>query len=411
MALESVQMSIIAKHIAGVRGSETKAMTARAAALRSQGRSIITLSQGEPDFETPSHVRAAAYRAIDEGKTRYTAVAGIQPLRESIVAKLERDNGLHFTPDQVTVGCGAKQVIFNAWLASLDPGDEVIIPTPCWVSYPEMVRLAGGSPVLVSTVADGFRLSPAALERALTPRTKWLLLNSPANPTGVVYSAAELEALANVLERWPNVWVLTDDIYEKLTYDDASFATMAAAAPALAERTLTVNGLSKSHAMTGWRVGYGAGPTDLIKAMNLIQSQSTSHTSSISQHAAIAALEGDDEFLVGFRAEYQRRRDFVVRAVADMPGLSAHLPQGAFYVYVSCAEMIGRRSSDGRTIATDTDLVMYLLDDAGVAVVPGSGFLGSPFFRVSFAAATEHVMEGCSRIAAACERLVPGAQQ
>ena len=404
-------MSIIAKHIAGVRGSETKAMTARAAALRSQGRSIITLSQGEPDFETPSHVRAAACRAIHEGQTRYTAVAGIQPLRESIVAKLERDNGLHFTPDQVTVGCGAKQVIFNAWLASLDPGDEVIIPTPCWVSYPEMVRLAGGSPVLVSTVSDGFRLSPAALERALTPTHEvaapQLARQSDRRRLLGRRARGARERIGALAQRLGSDGrhLREAHVRRRIVRDHGGGRARARRAHAHSEWTLQVardDGLARRL----WRGPDGPHQGD----------ESDPESIDIA-HQLDLATRGDRRARRrrrvprGFRAEYQKRRDFVVRAVADIRDSSAHLPQGAFYVYVSCADMIGRRSSDGRTMATDTDLVMYLLEDAGVAVVPGSGFLGSPFFRVSFAAATEHVMEGCSRIAAACERLVPGARQ
>jgi aspartate aminotransferase len=298
-------------------------------------------------------------------------------------------------------------VIFNALFASLDPGDEVVIPAPCWVSYPEMVRLAGGMPVVVSTVGTGFKLTADALESALTERTKWLMLNSPCNPTGVVYSAHELTALAEVLERWPNVWILSDDIYEKLIYDGTPFATMAALAPALATRTLTVNGLSKSHAMTGWRVGYGAGPLEIVKAISLIQSQTTSHTSSISQHAAAEALNGDDGFLEQFREEYRVRRDIVLEALNAVPGLSALKPDGAFYVFVSCAGLLGARAPSGRLIQTDGDLAMYLLEEAGVAVVPGSGFLASPFFRVSYASATLDIQVACLRIAAACRHLEP----
>jgi len=402
-----MSMGIVARRMASVRASETKAMTARAAALRADGKSIITLSQGEPDFETPEHVRAAGRDAIDRGFTRYTAVPGTLLLREAIAAKLRRDNGLSVTVDQIVVGCGAKQVIFNALFASLDPGDEVVIPAPCWVSYPEMVRLAGGLPVIVSTVATGFKLTAEALEGSLTERTKWLMLNSPCNPTGVVYSTAELLALADVLTRWPNVWIISDDIYEKLVYDRTQFATMAAVAPALASRTLTVNGLSKSHAMTGWRVGYGAGPLEIVKAISLIQSQTTSHTSSISQHAAAEALNGDNGFLEQFREEYRVRRDIVIESLNAVPGLEALKPDGAFYVFVSCDGLIHSQAPSGRVIETDVDLAMYFLEEAGVAVVPGSGFLASPFFRVSYASATLDIHVACLRIAAACRRLEP----
>jgi aspartate aminotransferase len=397
---------IVSKRLSRLHGSETKAMTARAAALRASGRSVITLSQGEPDFDTPSHVCEAAIRAIRDGKTRYTLVPGIEPLRAAIADRIERDQGARYSRDEITVGCGAKQVLFNALFASLDAGDEVIIPAPCWVSYPEMVLLAGGTPIIVPTVDAQFKLTADALERAITAQTKWLLLNSPSNPTGAVYTDDELRALAAVLERHPHVWVLTDDIYETLVYDDVRPSSIATVAPSLRARTLIVNGVSKSHAMTGWRVGYGAGPLELIKAMNLIQSQTTSHTSSIAQHAAVAAVTGDDSFLDAFRAEYQARRDIVVAAMHDIPGLIATKPAGAFYVFVECSRFIGRRTPSGATIDSDARLAMYLLEEAGVAVVPGSGFLASPFFRISFASARGELLEGCRRIATACERLV-----
>lgn len=399
-------MGIVANHVKAVRPSETKAMTARAAALKAQGREIITLSQGEPDFDTPDNVLEAGIQAIRSGKTRYTAVAGIAPLREAIRDKLKRDNSLDYNVDQITVGCGAKQVVFNGLFASLNPGDEVVIPSPCWVSYPDMVRLAGGTPVMAecSEVLD-FKLGPESLEAAISPRTKWLMLNSPLNPTGAVYSAEDLSRLAEVLRRHPHVWVLADDIYEKLVYPPARFATMAEIAPDLHDRTLTVNGVSKANCMTGWRVGYGAGPIELIKAMNTIQGQTSSHTSSISQHAAIEAIAGDQSYIAGFVAEFQRRRDLVVARLNEAPGLTCRTPEGAFYVYPNCAGVIGKRTPSGDTITSDTDFAMHLLDAAGVAVVPGSGFMASPYIRISYASSFEELERACDKIIKACADL------
>lgn len=400
-------MGIVAKHIGQIRPSETKAMTARAAAMKAEGREIITLSQGEPDFDTPENVGEAGIRAIREARTRYTAVAGIVPLREAIREKLLRENDLGYTLDQITVGCGAKQVVFNALFASLNPGEEVVIPAPCWVSYPDMVRLAGGKPVIVDCAeADGFKMKPEALEKAITPHTKWLMLNSPCNPTGAVYSEADLIGLAEVLRRHPHVWVLADDIYEKLVYGKARFATIARAAPDLFNRTLTVNGVSKTNAMTGWRVGYGAGPIELIKAMNVIQGQTTSHTSSISQYAAIEAIAGDQSYVPRFAAEFEKRRDLVAEKLNQAPGLTCSVPDGAFYVFPNCAGVIGRRTASGRVIETDTDFAMYLLEEAGVAVVPGSGFLASPYIRISYAASVEELTKACDRIITACIKLL-----
>ncbi|MGY3488120.1 aspartate aminotransferase [Bradyrhizobium sp. USDA 4011] len=380
-------------------------MTARAAELRDQGIDVITLSQGEPDFDTPPAIREAGIRAILYGRTKYTAVAGIKPLREAIRNSFCTDHGLDYGIDQITVGCGAKQVVFNALFASLDPTDEVVIPTPCWVSYPDMVSLAGGNPVLVACdELNGFKLRPDALEAAITPRTKWLMLNSPCNPTGSVYSRSELLALAAVLRRYTHVHVLSDDIYEKLTYN-VDFATMAAVAPDLYQRTLTVNGVSKADAMTGWRVGYGAGPLALIKAMNLIQGQTSSHTSSISQHAAVEALSGDRNHIEQFANAFLQRRDLVVAKLNQAKGLSCRIPDGAFYVFPSCAGVIGKRTPNGEVIETDTDFAMYLLDGFGVAVVPGSGFMASPYIRISYASSLEDLTHACDRIIAACAAL------
>jgi len=380
-------------------------MTAKALALREQGVDIITLSQGEPDFDTPEAIRIAGIAAIHSGKTRYTPVAGVKGLREAIRDKFRRDSGLGYDIDQISVGCGAKQVVFNALFASLDPLDEVIIPTPCWVSYPDMVRLAGGEPVLVACEeVHGFKLQPQDLQATITPRTKWLMLNSPNNPTGAVYSRSELSALADVLRQHPQVHVLADDIYEKLVYD-VPFATMGEVAPDLLQRTLIVNGVSKSSAMTGWRLGYGVGPRPLIQAMNTITSQTSSHTSSISQHAAIEAISGDQSYIADFVADFRARRDFVIERINQAPGLSCSIPDGAFYIFVSCAKLIGRVTSKGKTIESDADFAMYLLEDFGVAVVPGSGFMASPYIRISFAASLSELRQACDRLVLACQAL------
>lgn len=383
-------MGILSAKLSAVKPSQTKAMTALAASMRADGKSIITLSQGEPDFGTPEHISQAAIEAIHAGQTKYTVVAGILPLREAIVQKFQRDNGLNFTVDQITVGCGAKQLLYNALVASLDEGDEVVFPTPCWVSYPEMVKLAGGKPIAVETrVENGFILQPDDLRAALNEKTKWLMLNSPSNPTGAVYSRTNLEDLAEVLRDFPNVWVLADDIYEHLVYGDAEFATFAEAAPDLASRTLTVNGVSKSYAMTGWRVGYAGGPVELIKAMNTVQGQSTSHTCSISQHAAVEALNGDQNFMQDFRQAFEARRDLVVRLLNSISGLSCDTPNGAFYVFVGCQELLGSKAPSGKFLETDMDFAMYLMEEAGVAVVPGSGFLADGFIRISYASSED----------------------
>ena len=396
----------LAERMAVVSPSATKAMTARARALREAGQDIIALSQGEPDFDTPKSICDAGIAAIRDGRTRYTAVAGVAELREAIAAKLKRDNGLDYDPEAIIASCGAKQVIFNALFATLDPGDEVIIPAPCWVSYPDMVRLAGGIPVIVDcTAASGFKLSPDQLEAAITPRSKWLMLNSPANPTGAVYSKRELAALGAVLKPHSDLWVLSDDIYEKLVYAPACFATMAAEVPELQKRTLIVNGVSKSNAMTGWRLGYGAGPRDLIKAMATIQGQTSSHTSSISQYAAVEAIGGKQAYLTDFTKAFKQRRDLVCDRFKKIPGLSFRTPDGAFYLFASCGGLIGSQTPDGRTIGSDLDFALYLLEHFGVAVVPGSSFLAEGFFRISYAASTEELNRACNRIQAACETL------
>ncbi|WP_330565720.1 pyridoxal phosphate-dependent aminotransferase [Pseudomonas yamanorum] len=401
-----VTQSFIAQRVLGAKPSATKEMTALANQLKREGRDVITLSQGEPDFPTPAHIREAAKAAIERNESRYTDVAGTLALREAVARKFKRDNGLSYSPEQIQVGCGAKQVLYNALQATINPGDEVIVPTPAWVSYPEMVLLAGGRPVIVRCgVSTGFKIMPEQLEEAITPRTKWLMLNSPSNPSGAVYSASELAALGEVLLRHPHVWVMADDIYEKIHYDDIPFATPAAVTPELASRTLTINGVSKAYAMTGWRVGFGAGPLALIKAMNLVQSQSTSHTSSISQAAAIAALDGPMDFLPGFVDTFRRRRDSVVTALRSMKGLTCNVPSGAFYAFPGCHALLGRRDDVGNLIETDRDLALYILRTAAVAVVPGSAFELPGHFRVSYAASDRELGEAMTRIAAACAAL------
>ncbi|MEM9975354.1 MAG: pyridoxal phosphate-dependent aminotransferase [Pseudomonadota bacterium] len=389
-----------------VAPSPTIAMTGRVAELRRAGRDIIGLSAGEPDFDTPDHVREAAKRAIDAGHTRYTVVDGIPELKEAICAKFARENGLEYTPDQVTAGTGGKQVVFNALMATLNPGDEVVIPAPYWVSYPDMVKLCGGVPVILpAPQTDGFRISAAALEAAITPKTKWLMLNSPSNPTGAVYSAEALADLADVLRQHPHVWVLTDDIYEHILFGEAPFATMAAVAPDLKERVLTMNGVSKAYAMTGWRLGYAAGPAPLIAAMRKIQSQSTSNPSSVSQWAAVAALTGPQDILATQRAAFLRRRNLVVSALNAAEGVSCAEPEGAFYVYPSIEGCVGKTSPGGRLIDTDEAFSMALLDEADVALVFGAAFGLSPHIRLSYASADALLAEACARIQSFCAGL------
>lgn len=399
-------MTFLSRRVSGTRPSATKEMTRLGNELARAGRSIISLSTGEPDFDTPLHVREGAKAAIDRGETRYTEVPATRELLEAICRKFQRDNALAFTPRQVTVGCGSKQVLYNALQASVEAGDEVVIPTPAWVSYPEMVRIAEGTPVIVRCGADtGFKITPERLEGAITPRAKWLMLNSPGNPSGAEYSRAELQALGAVLLRHPHVWVMSDDIYEKIRYGETPFATIAAVCPGLLARTLTVNGVSKAYAMTGWRCGFGAGPVDLIRAMNTIQSQSTSHTSSVSQAASIVALDGPMDFLGPFIEAYRRRRDFVVAAMNAIPGIECRVPDGAFYVFPGCQRLLGKRTPAGKVIANDTDLVMYFLGEAGVALVPGSAFELPGHFRISYAASDADLAEGMKRIAHACAGL------
>ncbi len=399
-------MAFLAHRLGLIKPSPTIAVTQKAAELKAAGRDVIGLGAGEPDFDTPDHIKAAAKAAIDRGETKYTAVAGTPALRQAIAAKFKRDNDLDYSLEQITVSCGGKQTIYNAIVATIDPGDEVIIPAPYWVSYPDIVLLVEGKPVIVPCPAErNFKLDPGDLERAITAKTKWLILNSPSNPTGAAYTAAEMKALTDVLVRHPHVWVMSDDIYEHVIYDDFRFVTPAQLEPRLYERTLTLNGCSKAYCMTGWRVGYGAGPVELIKAINKVQSQSTTHTSSISQAAGVAALNGPQDFIAEHNRIFRERRDMVAAMLNDAAGLSCPTPEGAFYVYPSCAGAIGKTAPDGRTIASDDDFITYLLEAEGVAAVQGSAFGLSPYFRVSYATSTELLKEACARIQRACAAL------
>ena len=399
-------MTIIAQHLNQVKASAISLITERANQLEREGRTIIRLSAGEPDFGTPDHIKIAGVKAIAEGKTQYPPVQGVFELREAICRKLKRDNGITYTPERIIVGCGCKQILFNAMAATLNPGDEVLLPTPYWISYPNMVGINRGVPVFINTLEKNqFKLTPEDLENAITPRTKWLFINSPGNPSGAVYSDAELKALACVLREHPHVWVLSDDIYEFMVYDQAKFCTMAQVAPDMKERILVVNGLSKAYGMTGWRVGYGAGPLELIKTMFKIQSQSTSGTSIISQWAAITALDGDHTFINANNENLKLRRDVVVSMLSDVEGLSCTPPEGAFYCYVSCKGLMKKRTPKGQIIASDLDLSNFLMDECGVAVVHGEAFGLSPYFRISFATKLELLKSGCRMIAEALRQL------
>ncbi len=399
-------MSILASRLDRIKPSPTIAVTQKARDLKAQGRDVIGLGAGEPDFDTPGHIIEAAYKAMKDGKTRYTPVPGVPELREAICEKFKRDNDLTYTPDQITVGCGGKQVIYNAMVATLEEGDEVIIPAPYWVSYTDIVLLCGGRPVAVPCGPEnGFKLKAEDLAAAITPKTKWLMLNSPSNPTGAAYSWDDMKALADVLVRHPHVWVMPDDMYEHIVYDDFRFCTPAQVEPALWERTLTTNGLSKTYCMTGWRVGYAAGPDVLIKAMNKVQSQSSTHTSSVSQYAAVAALNGSQDFIAEHNKVFQERRDLVVSMLNQASGLFCPTPEGAFYVYPSCEGAMGKKTPDGKALESDEDFITYLLESGGVAVVQGAAFGMSPFFRVSYATATSTLEEACTRIQRACGAL------
>jgi aspartate aminotransferase len=399
-------MSVVASRLSRIKPSPTIAVTQKARDLKAAGRDVIGLGAGEPDFDTPDNIKEAAIAAIRRGETKYTAVDGTPEMKAAVATKFKRDSGLDYGLDQITVGTGGKQVLYNAFMASLDPGDEVIIPAPYWVSYPDMVRLAEGEPVIVPCVQNNhFKLQAEDLEAAITAKTKWIMLNSPSNPTGAGYSHAEMQALTDVLKRHPHVWVMTDDIYEHLVYDGFEFATPAQVEPELYDRTLTVNGVSKAYCMTGWRIGFAGGPAELIKAMSKVQSQSTSNPSSVSQAAAVEALTGPSEYIAEHNVAFKARRDLVVDAINTCEGLHCHRPEGAFYVYPSCAGTLGKKTPDGKTIESDGDFVTYLLDAEGVAAVQGEAFGLSPYFRISYATSTEVLEEACKRIKRACAAL------
>ena len=385
-----------------VKPSATLAADAKAKELKAAGKDVIGLAAGEPDFDTPENIKEAAIKAIREGKTKYTVVDGIPELKEAIVAKFKRENGLTYTPAQVNVSPGGKPVIYNALVATLNPGDEVLIPAPYWVSYPDMALLAGGEPRFIATKAPGFKVAPEALEAAITPKTKWLILNSPSNPSGAAYTRAELKGLAEVLLRHPHVWILTDDMYEHLVFDDFEFTTIAQVEPGLYDRTLTMNGVSKAYAMTGWRIGYAAGPVELIGLMRKVMSQTTSNPASISQYAAVEALNGDQSFIEPNKKLFQGRRDLVVSMLNQANGIKCPTPEGAFYVYPSCEGLIGKTAPSGKVIDSDADFANELLEAEGVAVVIGAAFGLSPFFRISYATSNAVLEEACSRIQRFC---------
>jgi aspartate aminotransferase len=400
-------MAFLADHLKRIKPSPTIAVTDKARSLKAAGRNVIGLGAGEPDFDTPENIKEAAMKAIREGRaSKYTQVDGMPELKEAIAKKFKRENGLDYKTSQITVSAGGKQVLYNAFMATLNPGDEVIIPAPYWVSYPDMVLLAGGTPVpVVATAESGFKVQPAQLEGAITPKTKWFLLNSPSNPTGAAYTRAELKALTDVLVKHPHVHVMTDDMYEHLTYDDFEFFTPAQVEPSLYERTLTINGTSKAYCMTGWRIGYGGGPEPLIKAMAMIQSQSTTNPAAASQWAAIEALNGPQDFIPKHNKIFKERRDLVVSMLNQANGIKCPMPEGAFYVYPSCAGTIGRKASTGKQLASDEDFVTELLEAEGVAVVQGTAFGLGPAFRISYATKTEDLEEACRRIQRFCGNL------
>lgn len=399
-------MSIIASRLSRIKPSPTIAVTNKAKELQAAGRDVIGLGAGEPDFDTPDFIKDAAIDAIRAGDTKYTAVDGTPALKDAIIAKFKRENNLTYARDQITVGTGGKQVLYNALMASVNPGDEVIIPAPYWVSYPDMTLLAEGVPVPVECMKEnGFKLRPEDLEAAITPKTKWLILNSPSNPTGGAYSMDEMKALTDVLMKHPHVYVMSDDMYEHLVYDGFEFCTPAQVEPGLYDRTLTINGVSKAYAMTGWRIGYAGGPKDLIKAIAKVQSQSTSNPSSVSQAAAVAALNGDQSFLAERNAEFKKRRNKVVALLNEAEGLECLIPEGAFYVYPSCAGCIGKETPEGKIITSDEDFVTYLLEAEGVACVQGAAFGLSPYFRISYATSLDTLEEACKRIKRACSTL------
>lgn len=402
---ETPEHRLIASRMRRVAVSASNAAGQRARELAAAGRDVVNLTIGEPHFDTPLNIRSAAIAAMSEGQTRYTTVDGTPRLKQAIARKFERENNLRFTSEEIIAGAGAKQIIFDALLATVEEGDEVVIPSPCWVSYPEMTRLVGGTPIVLPCASEtGFKLHPDRLQSAITQRTKWLLLNSPSNPTGATYGEAELQALGEVLLKFPQVWVMSDDIYEHIIYDGKSFSTMASAVPALASRTLTINGVSKAYAMTGWRLGYAGGPKFLIREMAKLQSQSTSNPCSISQAAAVEALDGPQGSVSAHAAEFEEHRNLILLELSNIPGISCAKPAGAFYVFPSCAGVIGKQTPDGKRIQNDDDFVVYLLE-SGVASIAGSSYGLSLHFRLSFATSKSAILEGCRRIREACLKL------
>jgi aspartate aminotransferase len=399
-------MSFIASRLGRVKQSPSIVMSQKARDLAATGRDVISLSAGEPDFDTPDNIKEAAIRAIKAGETKYTPVDGTPALKKAICAKFKRENGLDYKPSNVTLGTGGKQVIYNAFVATLDAGDEVVIPAPYWVSYPDMALINEGKPVFVNCPQNnGFKMLPEDLDAAITPKTKWVILNSPSNPTGAAYTAQDLRAIADVLLKHPHVWILTDDMYEHLVYDDFKFTTIAQVEPKLYDRTLTMNGVSKAYCMTGWRIGYAAGPENLIKAMGKVLGQSTSGASSISQAASVEALNGPNGYIAANNKIYKERRDLVVKLLNQCKGITCHNPEGAFYVYPSIAGLIGKSTPKGQKIANDEDFVSYILDTEGVAAVHGEAFGLSPHFRVSYATSTKLLEDACKRIQRACAAL------
>ena len=399
-------MSFLSKNLLRIKQSPTMEITARAQELKSNGSNIISLSVGEPDFDTPQNIKEAGILAINQGKTKYTAVGGMPELKEAICNKFKKDNNLNYSKEQIIVSTGGKQVLFNALLATLNPEDEVIIPAPYWVSYPDMIKLSGGEPVFVEAkLSNGYKLTSNELEDAITPKTKWLIFNSPSNPTGAGYSWDELKKLTDVLIKYPNIWIMSDDMYEHLTYDDFNFCTPAQVEPRLFDRTLTTNGVSKGHAMTGWRIGYAAGPVALIDAMHKIQSQSTSNPNTIAQWAALEALNGNQDYLLENKNIFQERRDIVFDFLNSIEGIECPKPQGAFYIYASISKLIGKRTTKNIQIINDEDFATELLNTEGVAVVFGSAFGLSPAFRVSYATSKKELIEACTRIKRFCESL------
>ncbi len=397
---------ILAKRLASIKPSATLEITAKAKAMREEGLDVIGLGAGEPDFDTPDHIKKKGIKAIIQGHTKYTPIDGMILLKEAIIQKTKKENNLEYKLNEVIISTGAKQVLFNAFLATLDAGDEVIIPAPYWVSYPDMVLLAEGNPVIVKCDREqNFKLTPASLEKAITLKTKWVIINSPSNPTGMLYSKEELIALGAVLKKYPHVMIMSDDIYEYLIYDHHIFYTLPELVPSLKDRSLVVNGLSKGYAMTGWRIGWGCGHSALIGGMKKIQAQSTSNATSISQHAALAALEEDKEYLSGWLEKFTKRRDFISKELNACKGIECDKSQGTFYVYASCAGVIGKRIPKGKALKTDQDFCAYLLDTAQVSVVPGSAFGLGPYFRASYATSMDNIKEACIRIKKACENL------